>query len=125
MIDVKTALIIHSKLIETFGGSHGIRDLAALEAALARPFATFDQKDLYAYTIDKATALFESLIINHPFIDGNKRTAYVLMRLYLMRNKMDILATQEEKYQLVVAASSGQFRFEEIKTWLVKQTFSN
>ena len=47
------------------------------------------------------------------------------MRLYLMRNKMDILATQEEKYQLVVAASSGQFRFEEIKTWLVKQTFSN
>ncbi|MFA6086012.1 type II toxin-antitoxin system death-on-curing family toxin [Mucilaginibacter sp.] len=73
MIDAKTVERIHSILIDEFGGSKGIRDVAGLEAALARPYMTFDQIDLYPTPVDKATAIFESLIINHPFIDGNKR----------------------------------------------------
>jgi death-on-curing protein len=118
MIDLKTAENVHNVLIDKFGGSKGIRDLGALEAALARPHATFIENDLYPTTIDKATALFESLIINHPFVDGNKRIAYVLMRLLLMADNLDIQASQNEKYAFVIAASKGEFRFEQIKEWL-------
>jgi death-on-curing protein len=118
MISSKEIEVIHNILIDKFGGSKGIRDLAGLESAIARPFATFDQLDLYPSPIDKAAAIFESLIINHPFIDGNKRIAYVLLRLILLENKMDIEATFEEKYKFVILASKGEYRFEEIKFWI-------
>jgi death on curing protein len=68
-------------LIEEFGGSKGVRDWGGLEAAIARPFATFDQTELYSTPYDKAAAIFESLIINHPFVDGNKRIAYLMMQV--------------------------------------------
>ena len=118
MIDEKTAINIHNILIDKFGGTKGIRDINSLNSALARPYVTFDQKDLYPTEIEKAAALFESLIINHPFIDGNKRISYVLMRLILMENNLDILATQEEKYKMVISASKGEFRLNEIINWL-------
>jgi death-on-curing protein len=118
MIDLKTIESIHNILIDKFGGSKGIRDKGALEASLARPYATFDQKDLYPTTVDKAAAIFESLIINHPFVDGNKRTAYVLMKVILMADDLDIVASQNEKYNFVIAASKGEFRFDQIKDWL-------
>ena len=86
MISVAQAEQIHNVLIEKFGGLIGIRDLAGLEAALARPYATFDQHELYPEPMDKAAAVFESLVINHPFMDGNKRISYVLMRLILLEN---------------------------------------
>ena len=118
MIDVKTVENIHSILIDKFGGSKGIRDLSGLEAAIARPFATFDQVNLYPTTEEKAAAIFESIIINHPFIDGNKRIAYVLMRLILMNAGLDLFASQEEKYEMVISASKGEMRFDEIKRWV-------
>lgn len=73
MIDIQTVESIHNILIDKFGGSKGIRDIGALEASLARPYTTFDQKELYPTSIDKAAAVFESVIINYPFVDGNKR----------------------------------------------------
>ena len=118
MIDLKTVESVHNILIDKFGGSKGIRDVGSLESALARPYATFDQKDLYPTSIDKAAALFESLIINHPFVDGNKRIAYVLIRLVLMADNLDIVASQNEKYAFVIASSKGEFRFDQIKEWL-------
>ena len=118
MISIKEVEIIHNILIDKFGGSKGIRDVGLLESALARPFATFDGKDLYPNSIDKASAILESMVINHPFIEGNKRIAYVLMRLILLENGVDILASQQEKYKFVIAASQGKCRFEEIKNWI-------
>ena len=118
MIDLKTAESIHNILIDKFGGSKGIRDIASLQAALARPYATFDQKDLYPTSIDKASALFESIIINHPFVDGNKRISYVLMRIILLHDNLDIVASQSEKYNFVISASKGESRYDEIKQWL-------
>ncbi|MCE3229488.1 MAG: hypothetical protein K0S32_4039 [Bacteroidetes bacterium] len=118
MIDLKKAENIHNILIDHFGGSKGVRDKTLLESALARPFASFDNKDLYPDTVDKASAIFESLIINHPFLDGNKRIAYFLMRLVLLEGKCDVQASQDEKYGFVIAASKGEFRFEEIKNWI-------
>jgi death-on-curing protein len=120
MIDIQTVESIHNILIDKFGGSKGIRDIGALEASLARPYATFDQKELYPTSIDKASAVFESVIINHPFVDGNKRIAYVLMRILLMADKLDIVASQNEKYTFVIGASKGDFLFDEIKIWLTK-----
>ena len=118
MISAEETEIIHNILIEKFGGSKGIRDQGLLESALARPFSTFDGKELYSNTIEKASAILESIAINHPFIDGNKRTAYTLMRLLLLENDLDIVATQEEKYQLVISVTTGKFRFEDIKEWV-------
>lgn len=118
MISLKEVEIIHNILIDKFGGSKGIRDLGLLESALARPFATFDNNDLYLNPVDKAAAILESIAINHPFIDGNKRTAYTLMRLILLEYQFDIIASQEDKYNLVISVSTGEFRFDEIKKWI-------
>jgi death-on-curing protein len=118
MISFQSAVRVHDKLIEQFGGSKGVRDESLLESALNRPFATFDGIDLYPTAIEKATALFESLIINHPFMDGNKRIAYTLMEILLRVHGLQIVATQEEKYILVINASTGEMRFDDIKAWL-------
>jgi death on curing protein len=118
MIELKDVLNIHNILIDKFGGSKGIRDNGSLESAINRPFATFDSKDLYPTPSDKAAAILESILINHPFVDGNKRTAYVLMRLILLDNGLDIVADQKEKYEMVISASTGEMRFNDIKNWI-------
>lgn len=118
MISVKEVEIIHNILIDKFGGTKGIRDIGLLESALARPFATFDNTDLYSNVVEKASAILESIAINHPFVDGNKRIAYTLMRLFLLENGLDIIASQGEKYDLVISVSKGEVRFDEIKSWI-------
>ena len=125
MISVKEAEKIHKVLIENFGGSHGIRDLGSLESALARPFQSFGQEELYPTPILKATALLESILINHPFIDGNKRTAYTLVRLFLLQNNFDIKASQDEKYDFVISTASGKKDFDSIAEWLTSHTEKN
>ena len=122
MIPLKEVEQVHKLLIDTFGGSHGIRDLSALLSALARPFQTFDNKELYPTPIDKAASLLESIVSNHPFIDGNKRTAYVLARLFLLQNRMDIKASQQDKYEFLMSIASGKMRFEEIVSWIEKHS---
>ncbi len=119
MILEKDALQIHSILIERFGGSNGVRDRDLLDAALNRPFQTFDGQDLYPSPVGKAAAVLESIVKNHPFIDGNKRTGYVLARLLLMQAHLDIDADQEEKYEFVINVSTGKLDFEEIESWLM------
>jgi len=118
MIDLATVLTIHDRLIDKYGGSKGVRDKGSLLAALARPYATFDQQDLYLTPSEKAAAIFESIIINHPFLDGNKRTAYVLLRLTLYDFGFDIAASLSQKYEMAIAASSGVMRMYDIKLWI-------
>ena len=76
------------------------------------------KKELYPEPVDKAAAILESIISNHPFLDGNKRTAYVVARLVLRANNLDIKATQDEKYEFVISAARGEIRFDQIKEWL-------
>ena len=118
MIELQDVLNIHNILIDKFGGSKGVRDHGSLESAINRPFATFEQHDLYPTPSAKAAAILESILINHPFLDGNKRTAYVLMRLILMNYGFDIFAEQDDKYKMVISASTGDLRFDEIKQWI-------
>ncbi len=118
MIDVKDAIRIHEVLIDRFGGSQGIRDITLLESALSRPFQTFDKKDLYPTPIEKAAALIERILINHPFIDGNKRLGYVLMRLLLLDYGFDISASQNEKFDFVITIAKGDYRNNDIIDWI-------
>ena len=78
-------LAIHAMSIEVYGGSGGVRDLGAIEAALFRP-----QSGYYADIIEKAAALMESLLINHPFVDGNKRTAFAVCHVFLDINGFEL-----------------------------------
>jgi death on curing protein len=121
MISTEDVLKIHQLLIDQFGGSHGVRDKSSLDSAINRPFATFDQQELYPEPVDKAAAILESIVINHPFIDGNKRTGYVLARLLLLKSGLDIKTTQEDKYEMVIAVSRGEWKFEQIKDWLIER----
>ena len=118
MIKVELVITIHELLIEKYGGIHGIRDSKGLDAAITRPFMTFDQQELYPSPISKSAALIESLICNHPFLDGNKRIGYVMMRFFLLQNKLDIKATQSEKYDFVIKIANGQIQFDQILAWI-------
>ena len=118
MIDIEDVLKIHEFLINKFGGSQGVRDIDLLKSAIGRPFQTFDKKDLYGSPIEKSAAIIESVVSNHPFIDGNKRLGYVLMRLFLMEQGMDIRASQKGKYEFFIAIASGNLSFEEIISWI-------
>ena len=90
-IRVEDVLAIHSDIVDRFGGSRGIRDAGLLESALFRP-----QTGHYASLIDEASALWESLSQNHPFVDGNKRTAFAATFVFLLINGPRIVATDRE-----------------------------
>ncbi len=125
MITFEEVLIIHTRVIKEFGGADGIRDRGLVDAAISRPFQTFDGHELYPSAIEKAAAIIESILNNHPFVDGNKRTGYVLLRLILLNNNLDITATQAEKYDFVIRIANGTDKFEQIKSWLENNVKSN
>jgi len=122
MISLDEVLKIHSILIEKFGGSTGVRDKDLLNSSIHRPYSTFDSNDLYPSTIDKAAAIIESVVKNHPFIDGNKRTGYTLMRLILLSDGLDISASEDEKYKFVIGIAEGKMSFDDIHSWIKSKT---
>lgn len=124
MIDYQEVLEIHKVLIQELGGSQGVRDENGLKSALERPFSGFGETEFYPNPEEKAGAILESIVKNHPFIDGNKRTGYVLMRLVLMNFGKDIKASQDEKYDFVIAVASGQLDFQQITTWIKQRVTS-
>ena len=95
-LNINQILAIHSEVIEQAGGSRGIRNIGLVDSAVARPQATFGGKDLYPDIFSKAACLGHSLIRNHPFVDGNKRTGYMSMRLFLNINGYDMKAPEDE-----------------------------
>ena len=124
MISVKQALAIHKIVIKKFGGTNGVRDEGSLKSALSRPFQTFGGNDLYSSIDEKAAAIGESIIINHPFLDGNKRTGYILMEAVLRYGNKKITLEDEEVYQFVIDISTGKVKFDEIVDWLKNNTQS-
>ena len=118
MISEKLAKEINLIIAEFSGGSSGIRDNNGLLSALNRPYQTFDGVDLYPTAIEKSAAILESIIINHPFIDGNKRMGYAFMRLLLAEDDFDMFATEDEIYNFVISVSKGKMNTEEITNWI-------
>ncbi|MFD2915970.1 type II toxin-antitoxin system death-on-curing family toxin [Psychroserpens luteus] len=125
MISKELAIELNKIISEASGGSSGLRDESLLLSALNRPFQTFDGKDLYPSIIDKSAALFESIIINHPFIDGNKRMAYAFMRILLTEEGFEIETSEDEKYNFVIEASKGNIKYNDIRTWIIKNLKNN
>jgi death on curing protein len=122
MITTEDILELHRLSIERFGGANGIRDAGLLESAAARPFQTFGGEDLYKTAIEKAAAIMESIIINHPFIDGNKRTAFLAMFAILTVNNYKLISSEEIAYTVTIKASTGEAKFEQIVEWLKQNT---
>lgn len=110
-------LFLHDRLIRDFGGAPGVRAEAALAAALSRPRATFDRRELYPGLFEKAAALLESLCQDHPFVDGNKRVAYSAAGLFLQQNGWTLRAG-EEAVAFMLAVASGKFGKEQIRIWI-------
>ncbi len=122
MILVGDVLKLHEVSIEDFGGAVGIRDLGILESAIVRPFQTFGGEYLYLTAFEKAAALGESLIINHPFVDGNKRTGIIWVIALLKEFNSSFTATQEDVYHFTIKISTGEIKFEGIVKWLKNNT---
>jgi len=109
---------LHRAILAATGGADGIRDLGALESALAQPKATFDGTDLYPSVVDKASALAFGLAMNHPFVDGNKRIAHAAMAVFLDLNGLAIEATVGEQEQLMLDLAAGQVSRGALTDWL-------
>jgi death on curing protein len=111
-------LFIHSRIIDETGGAHGLRDLGLLRSAVARPMATFDQRDLYPTVFQKAAVLAESLAKNHPFLDGNKRTSVASVALFLRINGYQLQATQKDLVQFAINLATGNLETSKAVVWL-------
>lgn len=118
MILIDDILNLHELSIKVYGGGTGVRDMGLLESAIARPFQRFGAEDLYPSVFEKAAALAESLIINHPFVDGNKRTGFLAMASLIEEERLILTATQEDAYLLTIDISTGSKAFDEIVDWL-------
>jgi death-on-curing protein len=111
-------LNLNRQIIEQSGGALGVRDLGALQSALAQPRMTFGGEDLYPALVDKAAALGFSIVMNHPFVDGNKRTGHAAMETFLVLNGMEIIASVDEQEQVILALASGNSGRESFVEWL-------
>lgn len=99
---------LHIRLIASSGGSAGIRDLGALESGIAQPRMTFGGADLYPTLADKASALCFSLVLNHPFVDGNKRVGHAAMETFLVMNGFELNAGVDESESVILRLAAGE-----------------
>jgi death on curing protein len=109
---------LHAVAVNEFGGSPGIRDRGILESALGRPLATFGGKNLYKTPFKRAAALAESIVLNHGFVDGNKRTGMYAMAAWLEREGYAIDAKRGEPRDLAVSIANRHFTIDGIAAWL-------
>jgi death on curing protein len=109
---------LHRAILESSGGTSGIRDLGALESALAQPRASFGGTDLHESLPAKAAALGFSLTMNHAFVDGNKRVAHAAMEVFLILNGHEIVATVDEQEHIMLNLAAGKVTREQLTEWL-------
>lgn len=117
-LSVPHVLDLHKDQLRRFGGAAGLRDRGALEAAVARPAATFGGEDLYEDAAAKAAALMHSLVLNHPFVDGNKRVAAHAAVLTLLANGVEPRFSSAELVEVTLAAARGELSAEALAIWL-------
>jgi len=117
-LTAEQVLFIHARLISETGGVHGVRDLGLLLSAVARPQATFDGQDLYPNLFLKAAALLESLVGNHAFVDGNKRTAITSTGLFLRINGYRLTADNQQLEAFILQCAQRLNFLEQMALWL-------
>ncbi|MDQ7029184.1 MAG: type II toxin-antitoxin system death-on-curing family toxin [Ardenticatenia bacterium] len=119
-LTLQEVLELYRGVMEQSGGAVGVRDLNALESALAQPRMTFGGQELYPTLVEKAAALGFSLIKNHPFVDGNKRTAHAAMETFLVLNGYEIRASVDEQERVILQVAAGKMAREAFVEWLRK-----
>lgn len=117
-LTLSEVLELYHLVMEQSGGAAGVRDLNALESALAQPRMTFGGQELYPTIVEKASALGFSLIRNHPFVDGNKRLGHAAMETFLVLNDYEIEASVDEQEQVILQVASGEMGREAFTDWL-------
>lgn len=119
-LTLQEALHIHDMLIKGYGGAPGVRDRGLVEAALLRP-----QTGYYSDLIEEAAALWESLSMNHGFVDGNKRVGFSCMEIFMELNGLELTAAEDETIQFIYERlESGTFTKDTLDTWLRANTVS-
>jgi len=121
-LTAEQVLFIHYRLVGETGGEHGVRDLGLLKSAVARPRATFDRQELYPDIFEKAAAPMESLINNHPFVDGNKRTGIACAVLFLQQNGVSFSAKNADLEKFTLRVASSKVGRSDITEWLKKHS---
>ena len=124
-LSAEQVLFINARLIVETGGKAGVLDLALLESAVARPSVTFDGADLYPDLFEKAAALLDSLVNNHPFVDGNKRTGITSAAMFLRINGFRIICLQEELEAITMRVATEHPEVTELADWLREHTRLN
>jgi death on curing protein len=122
LISLEGLVWMHTVAVEEFGGSNGIRDRGLLESALARPSASFGGKSLHDTPFKRAAALAESLVLNHGFLDGNKRTAMYAMAAWLEREGYVTEAERGALRDLALAIASHELSMEQVAAWLEQRS---
>lgn len=115
-------IIIHEQAIGQFGGSHGIRDLGLVQSAIARPMAGFGNFEAYPDIFLKAAVLMHSLLKNHAFIDGNKRTAMIAGLTFVMENNIQLVTKKDEIFNLALNIENDSLPEDQIASWLKKHS---
>ena len=121
-VTAEQAIYYQQKIVKATGGSVGLRDLGLLESALARPQASFGGEDLYPAILDKASALFHSMIFNHPFLDGNKRTTLGVVYEFLKQNGYKLTVSNQELIDFPLRVENRHLGLGEIGNWLKVNT---
>jgi len=121
-LSAEQMLFIHARVIEETGGSHGVRDLGLLVSALGRSQASFEDQDLIPDLFSKAAAMMESLVNNHPFVDGNKRTGAIAAGLFLRRNGYYMTASNADLVNITMRIAQSQTSLDELTSWLEKNS---
>lgn len=121
-LDLEQVIYIHERIIEMAGGVQGVRDYTLLHSGLERCKATFGGVNLYPSVLHQAAALLHSLVMNHAFLDGNKRTAYAVMTRFLNANGWVVTATQNEIVSMCVKVDNEGWEVKEILMWLRQRT---
>lgn len=116
-LSAQQVLFIHARLTDETGGDHLLRDVGLLASAVARPRAAFGGQELYSDLFAQAAALMQSLLLNHPFLDGNKRTGITAAALLLLRNGYRLTADNAGLERFTFAVVNGQQSFQEMAAW--------
>ena len=117
-LTLSEVLELHRRVIGQSGGALGVLNLGGLESALAQPRMTFGREELYPAVVDKAAALGYSVIQNHPFVDGNKRTGHAAMEIFLVLNGFEIQSSVDEQERVILQVASGEMDRQAFTIWL-------
>lgn len=121
-ITLEEVMAIHDHMVSEYGGSKGLRDLNLLESALFRPQSSFGGEELYPDLYSKGASLLHSLVSNHPFIDGNKRTSFVCLSRFFYLNGVEIIANDNLVYSLILSIAESKVDVTYISDWLKKHS---